>query len=183
MTMTMSLLRGSSLASTQDDTSSAYNFATRGGTHAFEFARAADQPHPLPALSARPDRNGGAVRRLSNVGILSKPAKTTMAVVAVIRLGEWPALLGRAVFFAVEANIRTNLTGLSLAIDTGGSDPAGSSGQAGGGWSLSHKMIAYSEQVGVYSTTSYQAVLCARSRRAHTATSLSLPLSQAGTQR
>ena len=62
----------------------------------FEFARAADQPHPLPALSARPDRNGGVVRRLSNVGVLSKPAKTTMAAWALARSVTTPGSGGHA---------------------------------------------------------------------------------------
>jgi hypothetical protein len=31
----------------------------------------------------------------------------------------WPALAGRPVYFTVEADVRTNLTGFTLAIDVG----------------------------------------------------------------
>ena len=43
-----------------------------------------------------------------------------MAPVATIDLAKWPAVAGRAVYFAVEANVQTNLTGLTLCIDAFG---------------------------------------------------------------
>ena len=166
--------------------------ADDSGRHNFAAARELSaatmtaEALPLPAVTTlEHKRNGVEQLLLQNSGHAS-----TMAVVATIELAEWPAMQGRAVYFAIEAKIQTNLTGLSLAVGiqttsttaaaaaaaaaaTDPSSPSSSSPSsvspssvaaaetdgAAMKWSYSHHMIAYTEQVGAYSMTSFQAVL------------------------
>jgi hypothetical protein len=164
--------------------------ADDSGRHNFAAARELSaatmtaEALPLPAVTTlEHKRNGVEQLLLQNSGHAS-----TMAVVATIELAEWPAMQGRAVYFAIEAKIQTNLTGLSLAVGiqttstaaaAAATDPSSPSSVSPSSvssvspssvaaaetdgaamkWSYSHHMIAYTEQVGAYSMTSFQAVL------------------------
>jgi hypothetical protein len=101
---------------------------------------------PPPAVATLPRmRNGSPQYELSDANI----GPATLAGVASIDLASWPAVAGRAVYYAVEAMVVTNRTGLSLAIDAGG----------GAGWTYSHQTIASAAQVGAFSITSFQAIM------------------------
>jgi hypothetical protein len=71
---------------------------------------------PFPEINPLPLRNGMPAFHLSNK---IQNARETAVRVAAIPLWQWPALLGRPVFFTVEAKILSPLTGVSLGIDTG----------------------------------------------------------------
>ena len=104
------------------------------------------QALPSASITKLPhSRNGSPQYQLSNEDV----GPGTLTPVASIDLADWPALAGRAMYFAVDAMVLTNLTGLTLAIDAGD----------GSGWTYSHRIVAYTEQVGAFDITSFGAIM------------------------